>query len=149
MDIKGVMGILSALVFFFSLGTVANAQEFKFGVLRLMPNGQYTMDVETTRIPRRLKETGFRFGVAIDNPRGETIEWYPVIHLPAPLKQLTGGLEKVSPTVVRGDTQRSNDKHIVDHFWFDAGDPLGPHRLEVYVYGVPRFSINFEVVEAR
>jgi len=146
---KAVTVVLSAVVLLVSLNSPANAQQFKFGILRLMPDGRYTMDVETTRIPRRLKETGFRFGVAIDNPRGETIEWYPVIHLPAPLKQLSGGLEKVSPTVVRGDNQRSSDKHIVDHFWFDAGDPLGPHRLEVFVYGVPRFTINFEVVEAR
>jgi hypothetical protein len=60
------------------------------------------MDVETKRIPRRLKDTGFRWGITFDNPKGKEIGWYEIIHLPARLNQLSGDSSEVGPTVARG-----------------------------------------------
>jgi hypothetical protein len=105
------------------------------------------MDVETTRIPQKLKDTGFRFGVAFDNPNRETIEWYEVIRLPSQLREVGGFLHQTNPKTLQSDIQKSDDRHFVDHFWFDKGDPLGKHHVEVYVNGIRKFSIDFEVIE--
>jgi hypothetical protein len=126
---------------------LADVQEFKFGILKQMQDGSYDMDIETKRIPRRLKESGFRFGIAFDNPGSKYIEWYEVVHLPKPLKQLSGGLLKTGATAVKSDIQAGLDSHVVDQFWFDKGDPLGAHRLEIYVNGAMKFQVDFEVVE--
>jgi len=145
---------LAALVFA-SAHMIASAQQsavvqhVKFGILRLMANGEYELDRETARIPRRYKSSGFRFGVAFDNPSGARIEWYEVVHLPAKPRQLSGDLRQVKPTVLQTDTLTGNDRRIVDNFWFDDGDPLGPHRFELYVNGVKQWETAFEVVEPR
>jgi len=146
--IKGVwLLFLVSLTFVFPVHAETDVKHFKFGILKEMRSGEYRIDVETTRIPRKLKETGFRFGVAFDNPSGKAIEWYEVVHLPSQLREVSGNLRQVNPKAVQTDTRRLTDPHIVDHFWFDKGDPLGKHRLEVYVNGVRRFSVDFEVVE--
>lgn len=106
------------------------------------------MDVETRRIPRRMKETGFRWGIAFDNPSGEDVSWYEVVRLPARLKQLSGDLGKVTPTEVKSEVNHSSERHIVDQFWFDAGDPTGLHKLELYINNRRRCTIAFEVVPA-
>jgi hypothetical protein len=139
---------LTLVGFFCALSGSAHAQQFKFGILKMTRDGGYEIDVETTRIPQRLQSTGFRFGVAFDNPTGKEIEWYELMHLPMPLQQLSGGLREIDPKVLRTDTQRSAATHIVDQFWFDLGDPLGSHRLELFIDGVKQFEVNFEVVES-
>jgi len=147
---RTVAGALSVFFLLLSLSGCDDAPpQFKFGILRQTSDGEYAMDVETTRIPKRVKDTGFRFGVAIDNPSGKMIEWYELVHLPARTQQLSGGFSEVSPTVLKTDIQHSDQEHIVDEFWFDEGDPVGPHRMEVYVNGVLRFEVGFEVIESR
>jgi hypothetical protein len=90
--------------------------------------------------------SGFRFGISFDNPDRKYIEWHEAIHLPGALKQLSGGLQKSGENVVISDLQATTASHIVDQFWFDSEDPLGVHRLEVYVNGAMKFHIDFEVV---
>lgn len=121
-------------------------ENIKFGILRKMPNGDYSMDIETTRIPRKLKETGFRFGIAFDNPKADTIQWYKLVRLPSPVHEVSGNLRQTSQNMLQSGIRESNQQHVVDHFWFDQGDPLGKHKLELYVNGKRKFSINFEVV---
>ena len=138
---------LAAGLFASPLNAIAQVQNIKFGILQLMPDGGYKMDVETTRIPRRLKDTGFRFGIAFDNPRGETIEFREVMHLPAEMQQTSGDLHRIDPKLLQTDMERTDSTQWVDQFWFDQGDPLGKHRLELYVNGTRKFSVDFEVVE--
>jgi hypothetical protein len=126
----------------------ANAQDVRFGILRQLPDGAYAMDVETTRLPRHLKESGFRFGLAIDNPGGKTIEVYEVLHVPKRLRELSGSMRELSPTVIKTDPRRSAETRVFEDFWFDAGDPLGQYRLELYINGVRKFNVEFEVVNA-
>lgn len=124
----------------------ADVQKFKFGILKQMPDGGYEMDVETKRIPLHLKGTGFRFGIAFDNPGGKYIEWYEVVHLPRASKELSGGFQKIAKNILKGDIQAATDSHVVDQFWFDEGDPVGSHRLELYVNGTMKFHVDFEVL---
>jgi hypothetical protein len=140
---------LLVLLLLVSSSVLADVGKFKFGILRLKSNGDYVMDVETTRIPLMLKDTGFRFGISFENSGGEMIEWYEVVQLPRPLKQVGGDLVQVDRNVLQSATLASNDKKIVDQFWFDEGDPLGRHRMQIFVNGVLEYQVDFEVVEPR
>jgi hypothetical protein len=122
-------------------------KDFRFGILREISNGKYEIDVETTRIPRKLKGTGFRFGVAFENFNRGHIEWHEVMYSPSPMKEVSGTLYRVNPSVIQTDKRSSSDAHIVDDFWFDSGDPLGVYRMEVFVNGIVKYSVDFEVVE--
>jgi hypothetical protein len=132
-----------------ALPAETDAHHFRFGILKPAPRGEWELEAETTTIPRRLKDTGFRFGVSFDNLEGKPMKWYYRMQLPRQLKEFSGGLRQVAPQLIQTDTQRSNQLHVVDDFWFDEGDPLGPHHLELYIGDVRRFSVDFEVVEAR
>jgi hypothetical protein len=125
----------------------ADVSRFKFGILKEASNGDYSIAVETTRIPRKLKKTGFRFGIAFDNAARDQIEWYEVVHLPSPTHEVSGNLNRAEARMLRTDKQEGRDQHIVDHFWFDEGDPLGKHRLDLFVNGVLKYSVYFDVVD--
>ena len=125
-------------------------RNFRFGVLKLDDSGGHEIARETTKIPRWLKATGLRWGVAFDNPTRANIEWYEIVRLPSEMRGLSGNFDRSSTLkTLRTRTQRSNQARVVDDFWFDEGDPIGPHRLELYVNGVLRYSVEFEVVEGR
>lgn len=120
---------------------------FRFGIIRPVSKKVFEFVSETTVIPRRYKDSGFRFGVGFDNPNGTPIEWYEVVYLPSDLKQLSGNFQRTSTKTLRTRTFRSSRTSVVDDFWFDKGDPIGKHRLELYVNNVLRYSVDFEVVE--
>jgi len=119
---------------------------FRFGILRVISEDVFEIATETLRIPRRMKSTGFRFGVGFDNPMRESIEWYEVIHLPASPREASGTFQRSGANSLRSKTFKSDRASIVDEFWFDEGDPLGKHSLELFVDGVLSYSVNFEVV---
>jgi hypothetical protein len=142
--------ISTLLLAAFLVAPVARAeldiQDIKFGILRQVSPDEYRMDVETVRIPRKLKDTGFRFGIEFRNPRRDHIQWFEVVYLPEPLVEASGNTRKVAPQAIQTDKYSSTDELVVDHFWFDPGDPLGHHRLELYVNGKRRYNVEFEVV---
>jgi hypothetical protein len=123
---------------------------FRFGLLRPTASGGYELARETTRVPRKLKGTGFRWGLAFDNPTKTKIVWYEVVRLPSAMSDLTGNYDRGSTLkTLRTQTQMSDQPTVVDDFWFDEGDPLGHHRLDLYVNGKLRYSVEFEVVDAK
>jgi hypothetical protein len=113
-----------------------------------MPNGDYEMDVEIRQIPLRMRESGFRWGIAFKNPTGEEISWYEVVHLPARLEHMSGDLSEVTPREVKSEVNKSRERHIVDQFWFDQGDPIGSYKIDLYINNRKRCTIAFEVVPA-
>ena len=119
---------------------------YRFGILAEGPDGDWRLATETTRIARRYKASGFRFGIEFTNWDRAPLEWYELVHLPAEATTATGNLSRAEPKVLRTGTQSSDEERITDDFWFDEGDPLGPHRLELVVNGVRVFAIDFEVV---
>jgi hypothetical protein len=125
---------------------LASAPRYRFGILDGDDAAGYRLWAEATRVPRRYKASGFRFGVEIDNPGGATLEWYELIRFPTESRQATGNLKRDEARVLRADTQTSSDTLIVDDFWFDEGDPLGLHRLDLVVNGVPVWGVDFVVV---
>jgi hypothetical protein len=114
--------------------------------LRTVSDSVFEFVNMTTRIPRRYKDTGFRFGVGFDNPQCIPIEWYELMHLPEPLKAVSGNFQRARRKTMRTKTFRSDQPSVVDDFWFDEGDPLGKHTLELYVNSALRYRVDFEVV---
>jgi len=121
----------------------------RFGILRTISDGVFDFESETVRIPKRMKATGFRFGVGFDNPSCSPIEWYEIMHLPGDTKDVTGNFQHSSASTLRTRTLHSSQASVVDDFWFDEGDPLGKHTMELFVNGVLEFMVHFEVVPDR
>lgn len=141
-----------SLVFAVSLAALSTARaapvvtNIRFGILRTVSDGVFDFERETTRIPRRLKDSGFRFGLGFENPDCLPIKWYEVMHLPAATKDVTGNFERSSVSVLRTKTRQSSQPSVVDDFWFDEGDPLGTHTMELHVDGALQFKVEFQVV---
>ena len=123
-----------------------SSSRYRFGILEGDDDSGYRLQAEATRIPRRYKASGFRFGVEIDNPEGATLEWYELIRFPTEAREATGNLSRDQPRVLRAATQTSADNLITDNFWFDEGDPLGKHRLDLVINGVRVWGVDFLVV---
>ena len=142
--------ILTALACVSVHGNAAAEQiNFRFGILRSVADGVFEFVSETRRIPFKTKDTGFRFGVGFDNPQCEAIEWHEVMHLPEETREVSGNFQRAGRKSLRTKTFRSNQASVVDDFWFDEGDPLGKHTLELYVNGVVVFAVDFEVVREK
>jgi hypothetical protein len=136
------------LTFFGSLAQASDGvTDFQFGILKARSDGSFVLQTATTKIPRRLKDTGFRFGMAFQNARRQEIEWHEVIYLPEKPSKATGTLRRVAPTTLKTVPQQSNQASVVDDFWFDNGDPLGKHKMELVVNGKIVYEVEFEVIE--
>lgn len=145
--IRSAIFAVSLLVLLSSTARAAPViQNVRFGILRAVES-DYEIAEDTTRIPMRFKKTGFRFGISFENPTCAEIAWYEVIHLPGEMKATSGALKRLEPRLLKGDIQQSRQPYIVDQFWFDKGDPLGTHRLDLYVNNRLEFSVEFDVVK--
>jgi hypothetical protein len=119
---------------------------YRFGILATDKDGNYRLVQETTRIPRRYKTTGFRFGVEFTNWDRMPLDWYEVIHAPQAFAQVTGNATQAAPQVLRGKASHTDEARIVDDNWIDDGDPLGRYRLELFVNDAQVYAIDFELV---
>lgn len=147
MDRRQVL-ILTTLSFVASqVGAAPILTNFRFGILRQLGEESFEFVSQTQLIPRKTKQTGFRFGIGFDNPKCEYIEWFEVIRLPKDLKAVSGNFQRTSARNLRTTTFRSNKASIIDDFWFDEGDPLGKHTIELHVNKSLRYTIDFEVVQ--
>jgi hypothetical protein len=121
----------------------------RFGVIEVVGPNQFKLTQETTRLPRLTRSQGLLYGVEITPRHSTDYETYFVARLPAPPKQLSGLVGGNSPaTAVSGlksAVQRARGPSIMP-FWFDEGDPLGQYSLEVFVNGLSRGVIRYEVV---
>jgi hypothetical protein len=122
---------------------------FRFGIVREVSEDIFEFVSETTQLPRKYKSTGFRWGIGFENPLCRPIEWYEVVHLPAELKEVSGNFQRTRTRTMRTRTLRSSQPTIVDDFWFDEGDPLGSHRIELFVNGILRHAVDFQVVDTK
>lgn len=143
--------LLTAMFFWLAICPAFAAEptltDFRFGIVRPIAEGVFEFVADTTCIPRRYKDTGFRFGVGFNNPQGAEIEWYEIVHLPIDLRQLSGDFQRTSTKTLRTKTLSSNQPSVIDEFWFDEGDPVGKHKLDVYVNNVLRYSVDFDVFD--
>jgi hypothetical protein len=127
------------------------AQEQKFGVKAGV------MEAATTGADR-LRETavltmdparrpGWCFVVEPSN--SEPYEVYSIHHLPGPPKSLTRDFQGMAPdSAVTGI--KTNVEHVEGPrpfcFDFNAGDPVGEYRVEVFINGALKTTLRLDVV---
>ena len=121
---------------------------YRFGLLAPDQDGGYRLETETTRIPRKYKDSGLRFGIEFTNWDRLPLAFHEVMHFPQDVAQVTGNFTRVEPRTLRTATEKSDADRIAVDFWFDPGDPLGRHRLELVVNDVRVHSVDFDVVAA-
>jgi hypothetical protein len=105
---------------------------------------------ETTTIPFKLRDTGFRFGFAVFPPDDQPYSIRYVTHLPSAPERLTDGFAAANPGKPTA-TITSSLKHVpsgafLQPLLFDPGDPLGKWKIEIYVNGQLQKTITFDVV---
>lgn len=129
-----------------ALSWARSKPRYRFGLLVPDQDGGYRLEQETARIPRKYKDSGLRFGVEFTNWDRLPLDFYEVVHFPQDVAQATGNLRRVEPRTLRTKTMLSDADRIVVDFWFDPGDPLGRHRLELVVNEIRVYTVDFEVV---
>jgi hypothetical protein len=129
---------------------IRGGYHIRFGILESDKSGNYFLSKETTIIPRKLKETGFRFGYEIVPLDHTPYICQYIIHLPSSPDTITGGLAQVNPWKP-STTISSHKKEIsgpyIDPMWFDPGDPAGDCSIDIIVNEKPLKKIKFRVHE--
>lgn len=129
--------------------TTSNPADYQiqFGILKSDSSGNYTLDQETSTLPLKLKDSGFRFGLAITPPDDKPYTYQCIVHLPTTPKVITGeGTQGIAPTTTLRMPEDRGQGSIVANFWFDPGDPLGDESIEVLINGKPAKVIHYTVV---
>ncbi len=120
----------------------------KFGQMEESSSGYYVAK-ETTIIPLKLRDTGFKFGFSVQSSDNASFNGYKIIYMPAIPKTIGPGIKEKNVsyegTVIKGKEERY-DGMWWEFFVFDEGDPLGKWKLEIYINGKLAKTINFKVV---
>ncbi len=128
-----------------------NTYVVRFGIIECDKAGNCALAKETSEIPFKLRDTGFRFGCEISPPDNEPYTCKYIIHVPAPPAVITGGLKEANGEKP-SNLIKSHLKHIgggkyTDPMWFDVGDPKGNCVIDIFVNDKLLKSIKFTVKE--
>ena len=133
------------------LYSAENKDDYKvrFGVIEQDNAGKDFLSKETMTIPRKFKETGFRFGYEILPSSQDSYTCQYIIHVPSPPGTITGGLEAVNPkkptTIITSHKKKIPGGAYVDAMWFDHGDPSGDCSIDIFVNDKLLKNIKFTV----
>jgi hypothetical protein len=124
----------------------------EFGVVRVDSKGKVTL-IPTSKVP--LHE-GNKYGwrIRLKNYKG-AVTWREVLRLPK-LPQTWSTVHgedfSISATGTAGETTRTEytPNGVIENFWtITSGDPIGKHRIEVYVNNHSIAAFGFEVVAVK
>ncbi|MEH2011757.1 hypothetical protein [Nostoc sp.] len=123
-----------------------------FGLKRVDTKGNVTI-FQTTRVP--LQEGNvYGWRIKLKDYQGE-VKWREVLHLPKPPESWgTDNGEDFSisadgTTSVTRRTQSAPDG-VIENFWTIApGDPVGKHRIEVYIDDRLISTFEFEIIPVK
>jgi len=125
----------------------ATGYRVRFGTIETDASGNEFFAKETTVIPFRLKDTGFRFGIEIMPPAAEPYTYHCVIHFSAVPKVLTGEFAGQTPSATMQTNEVSvSGGTVVDDNWFDPGDPVGAESMDVFINGKLVKTFKYTVV---
>jgi hypothetical protein len=129
-----------------------NNFHIRFGIIARDDLGNYFISKETTNIPRKFRETGFRFGYEVVPPDQNPYTCQFVVHLPSPPDAITGGIAQVNPgkpsTTITSQKKEISGRSYIALMWFDPGDPVGDYSVDVFVNGKLLKTIKFNVRNA-
>ncbi|MDF5736563.1 MULTISPECIES: hypothetical protein [unclassified Nostoc] len=126
--------------------TVINTE---FGLKRVDSKGNVTI-FQTTRVPLQ-EGTAYGWRIKLKDYQGE-VKWREVLHLPKPPE--TWGTDNGEDFSISADgttsvTRRtqSTPNGVIENFWTIApGDPVGKHRIEVYIDDRLISTFEFELI---
>lgn len=129
--------------------TVSNTE---FGLKRVDSKGNVTI-FQTTRVP--LQEGNiYGWRIKLKNYQGE-VKWREVLYLPKPPE--TWGTDNGEDFSISADGKTSVTRRtqsapegVIENFWTIApGDPVGKHRIEVYIDNRLIGTFQFEVIPVK
>ncbi|MCE0521696.1 MAG: hypothetical protein LV480_02155 [Methylacidiphilales bacterium] len=128
--------------------TIADTATYsvKFGIIGTDSSGQPFISQETTTIPLRYKDSGFRYGLVITSSTNGTFSYQCIFHFSAPPKITSGGFDSSIPSQVMKTPMAQASGTALDYYWFDPGDPDGDQSLDVIVNGKLIQTIHYTVV---
>jgi hypothetical protein len=131
--------------------TQISVSKVEFGMRKVDSKGKATF-IPTTRVPL---EEGITYGwrIKLKDYQGE-VKWWEILRLPKP-PQTWGtdngedfSISRDGTTVVTRRTQSASDG-VIENFWTIApGDPVGKHKMEVYIDDRMIGSFQFEIIPA-
>jgi hypothetical protein len=139
-----------ASIFNLCVAGIQSSYHIRFGILESDKAGNYFLSKETAVIPRKFKETAFRFGYEIVPPDQTPYICQYIVHLPSSPHIITGGLAQVNPgkpsTTITSHKKKISGTYI-DSMWFDPGDPAGDCSIDIIVNENLLRTIKFSVHE--
>ena len=144
----GIIAVCALLGLYSHSFASENNLIIKFGQMEKGSLG-YSVASETTTIPLKLKDSGFRFGFTVKHAQNSSFDGYKIIYLPVAAKEIIGDLKKLTilnDGKIIKDSERKFDGFWSNPFWFDEGDPLGKWKIEIYLNGNLMKTIDFTVV---
>lgn len=144
------------IILFVALATIQNAlavepadYSVRFGVIEADIQSGASSLRETTTIPLKLRDTGFRWGFSISPGDRSPFTYQYTIHLPSPPAMLSGDLQKLNPekpsNTAMSEKVESKGGPTMHTMWFDPGDPTGNYKIEVFVNGRLQQTASFTV----
>ncbi|MEH1942274.1 MAG: hypothetical protein V7L01_18950 [Nostoc sp.] len=129
--------------------TVSNTE---FGLKRVDSKGNVTI-FRTTRVPLQQGNV-YGWRIKLKDYQGE-VKWREVLHLPKPPE--TWGTDNGEDFSISADgttsiTRRTQTatEGVIENFWTIApGDPLGKHRIEVYIDDRLIGNFEFELIPVK
>jgi hypothetical protein len=119
----------------------------KFGILGTDAAGNDFLAQETTTIPLKYKDSGFRYGLVITPPNDEAYSYQCVFHFSSAPKVITGAafdVNEPSATMRTPEVQARGEQ--VEYYWFDPGDPSGDQSVDIFINGKMVRTIKYKVV---
>jgi hypothetical protein len=126
--------------------TVAKAE---FGIFRVDESGSLTF-IPTNKVPLQ-EGTSYGWQIQLDGYEG-SVTWKEVFKLPKPAEtwvnseNVTISEDRTEAVTVR--TVQTEDGIIANSWSVAAGDPVGNHKIEIYIDNRRVASFNFEVVSS-
>ncbi|MFN6486484.1 MULTISPECIES: hypothetical protein [unclassified Nostoc] len=137
--------------------TLTNAKQIivsktEFGLKRVDSQGNVTI-FQTKRVPLQEGNT-YGWRIKLKNYQGE-VKWREVLHLPKPPE--TWGTDNGEDFSISADgttsiTRRTQSapEGVIENFWTIApGDPVGKHRIEVYIDDRLIGTFEFELIPVK
>jgi hypothetical protein len=129
--------------------TVSNTE---FGLKRVDSKGNVTI-LRTTKVPLQ-QGNAYGWRIKLKDYQGE-VKWREVLRLPKP--PVTWGTDKgedfsMLPDGMTSVTRRTQSapEGVIENFWtITPGDPLGKHRIEVYIDDRLISTFEFELIPVK
>ena len=118
----------------------------RFGILGTDSSGNDVLAKETTTIPLRFKDSGFRYGLEIVSPHNDSFVYQCVFRYAARPKLLTGEWESDQPSSILKTPKVQAKGSAIEEYWFDPGDPVGEQSVDIFVNDQLVKTIKYTVV---